>query len=325
MQVYREITPLKEHDLFVVLDSVSNGFDYPIHNHPEYELNLVAGISGTRIVGDSTERYNEFDMVLLGPYLYHKWDADAALLASGQHYRVVTIQFGMDLFNAHLMQKERFYKVRKLLTDSVRGIKFSHKTIGEAIPVLLSLTQDKGFANVIEFFTLLDMLSKAEERSFLASEGFTPQAVKTDNHRMQTAYAYILKNFANPNIKIGDLVNMVNMSESAFSHFFQKNTNKSFTQFLIDVRIGHACKMLLDGDKTINQICFSSGFNNLANFNRLFKKYRNSTPIEYRRKYQLNTEFNWSKQTTPWQFLPSGSGGLDKLAPQAYATRLVHI
>ena len=68
MQVYREITPLKEHDLFVVLDSVSNGFDYPIHNHPEYELNLVAGISGTRIVGDSTERYNEFDMVLLGPY-----------------------------------------------------------------------------------------------------------------------------------------------------------------------------------------------------------------------------------------------------------------
>jgi AraC-like DNA-binding protein len=186
-------------------------------------------------------------MVLLGPYLYHKWDADAALLASGQHYRVVTIQFGMDLFNAHLMQKERFYKVRKLLTDSVRGIKFSHKTIGEAIPVLLSLTQDKGFANVIEFFTLLDMLSKAEERSFLASEGFTPQAVKTDNHRMQTAYAYILKNFANPNIKIGDLANLVNMSESAFSHFFQKNTNKSFTQFLIDVRIGHACKMLLDG------------------------------------------------------------------------------
>ncbi|MFM8488977.1 MAG: helix-turn-helix domain-containing protein, partial [Bacteroidota bacterium] len=133
-------------------------------------------------------------------------------------------------------------------------------------------------------------LSNAEERSLLASEGFTPHAVKTDNHRMQTAYAYILKNFANPNIKIGDLASLVNMSESAFSHFFQKNTNKSFTQFLIDVRIGHACKLLLDGDKTINQICFSSGFNNLANFNRLFRKYRNSTPIEYRRKYQLNTE-----------------------------------
>jgi hypothetical protein len=220
----------------------------PFHNHPEYELNLVAGISGTRIVGDSTERYSEFDMVLLARSCITKWMRMRPCWRTA--IPVVTIQFGMDLFNAHLM-KERFYKVRKLLTDSVRGIKFSHKTIGEAIPVLLSLTQDKGFVNVIEFFTLLDMLSKAEERSLLASEGFTPHAVKTDNHRMQTAYAYILKEFCQPEHQDWRSGILVNMSESVFSHFFQKNTNKSFTQFLIDVRIGHACKLLLDGDKTI--------------------------------------------------------------------------
>ena len=77
MNIYREITPLNPPDVFVVLDSVCNGFDYPIHNHPEYELNLIAGMSGTRIVGDSTERYTDYDLVLLGPYLYHKWASGA--------------------------------------------------------------------------------------------------------------------------------------------------------------------------------------------------------------------------------------------------------
>ena len=106
MNIYREITPLKTPDVFVVLDSVCNGFDYPIHNHPEYELNLIAGMSGTRIVGDSIERYTDFDLVLLGPYLYHKWDGDAQLQQNGQPYRVITIQFSMELFSAQLFQKE---------------------------------------------------------------------------------------------------------------------------------------------------------------------------------------------------------------------------
>lgn len=324
MNIYREITPLKAPDVFVVLDSVSNGFDYPIHNHPEYELNLVAGISGTRFVGDSTERYTDFDLVLLGPYLYHKWEGDAALLASGQPYRVVTIQFGIDLFNAHLLQKERFFKIRKILDDSRRGIKYYGKTIAEAMQKMIALTEDRGFANVIEFLALLDLLSCSDERVFLASEGFAPQAIKNDNHRIQTAYAWILKNFTDPKIKINGVAELMNMSESAFSHFFQKYTNKSFTQFLVDVRIGHACKLLLDTDDPVKQICFQSGFNNLANFNRLFKKNRHCTPQEYRQKYHSNATFDWTHQTTPWQFLPPRDTLLKKVAPAQYSTRLVH-
>ncbi|MBK9016413.1 MAG: hypothetical protein IPM82_21365 [Saprospiraceae bacterium] len=106
--------------MFVVLNSFNNGFNYPIHNHPEFELNLVSGISGERIVGDSTEHYFDNDLVLLGSNLYHKWDGDEALLHSGQPYRVITIQFGMDLFSSKLLQKDRFYKIRKLLQDASR-------------------------------------------------------------------------------------------------------------------------------------------------------------------------------------------------------------
>lgn len=326
MNIYREITPLNPPDVFVVLDSVCNGFDYPIHNHPEYELNLVAGMSGTRIVGDSTERYNDYDLVLLGPFLYHKWDGDTQLQQSGQAYRVITIQFAMDLFSGgQLFQKERFIKIRQLLRDSIRGIKFHGKTFEEAMRIMVNLTEDKGFTNIIEFLQLLDLLSQSADVSYLASEGFSPQALRSDSNRVQVAYGYILKHFTSPDLKIGDVASQVNMSDSAFSHFFTKFAFRSFTQFLIDVRVGHACKLLLDTDETINQISFKSGFNNLANFNRLFKKYRQCTPVEYRRRYLEKNDFDWTKQVTPWQFLPGKSKAKESIKPKAYSTRLVHL
>ena len=326
MNIYREITPLNPPDVFVVLDSVCNGFDYPIHNHPEYELNLVAGISGSRIVGDSTERYVDYDLVLLGPFLYHKWDGDELLQQRGQPYRVITIQFAMDLFSGgQMFQKERFSSIRKLLRDSSRGIKFHGKTFEEAMRIMASLTEDKGFANIIAFMQLLDLLSQSKESTHLTSEGFSPQAPRSQNNRIQVAYSYILMHFTDASMKIKDVATKVNMSDSAFSHFFQKYAFRSFTQFLLDVRISHACKLLLNSDETINQISFKSGFNNLANFNRLFKKYRSSTPVEYRRHYYDKDDFDWTKQVTPWQFLPGKAQGLGAIKPVAYATRLVHL
>jgi AraC-like DNA-binding protein len=325
MNIYQEITPLKSPDIFVVLDSANNGFDYPIHNHPEYELNLIIGMSGTRIVGDSTQRYTDCDLVLLGPYLYHKWDGDLQLQHTGQPYRVITIQFGMNLLSGQFFQKEQFRKIRTLLQDSSRGIKFSGKTLEEAVSIMVHLTEDKGFTNVIEFLQLLDLLSQSAETSFLSSEGFSSKVLSTHSNRIQIAYGYILKNFDKITLKIGDVASQVNMTDSAFSHFFQKYAFRSFTQFLVDIRIGHACKLLLDTDETIGQISYESGFNNMANFNRLFKKYRMCTPIEYRRRYMEKNTFDWTNQVTPWQFLPSKDKIQAPVKPQAYATKLVHV
>ena len=278
LNIFREITPLGQNDVYVLLDSYSNGFDYPIHSHPEYELNLVMGVSGVRLVGDNTERFNEYDLVLLGPYLYHKWTGDEYEDGKLKKYRVVTIQFSIDLFEGPMFQKERFYRIRKMLDNSIRGIKFEGDVFKTAMTKMLSLTKDKGFTNILEFIDLLDLLSKTQSITYLASEGFTPATLKWESKRIQQAYNYIIKNFSETKFKLNDVAALINMSESAFSHFFRKYTNKSFTEFLTDVRIGHTCKLLLSTDETISQIAYRSGFNNIANFNRLFKKNKNCTP-----------------------------------------------
>ncbi len=325
MNIYREITPLQEPDVFVVLNSFNNGFDYPIHNHPEFELNMVDGISGTRIVGDSTAQYFDTDLVLLGPYLYHKWDGDEAMLQSGKPYQVITIQFGRDLFNSQLLQKDRFYRIRKLLQDASRGIQFQGKTFQQAKALMVELTKEKGFTSIIGFLQLLDLLSQSTETTFLASEGFTPQALRSDSNRIQIAYGYILKNFHKQQLKIGDVAAQLNMCTSAFSHFFQKYTNTSFTEFLINLRIGNVCHQLLNTDDNISQISYRSGFNNMANFNRLFKKNRSCTPAEYRRLNKENAAFDWEKQITPWQFVPPGAKLSEAFRPAHYSTtKVVH-
>lgn len=325
MNIFKEITPLRPQDVAVVIDSVRNGFDYPIHNHPEYEINLIMGISGTRIVGDSTERYTDYDLVLLGPYLFHKWDGDQQIQESGQSYRVITIQFPMELFNGQMFQKEKFYKIRNLLSESGRGIRFYGNTFNEAVRIMMTLAEETHFNGVLEFLNLLNLLANSTECEYLASLGFTPSSVRSESNRIQLAYSYIMKNFTKSDLRIHDVAACVNMSESAFSHFFQKFAFRSFTQFLIDLRIGHACKLLLDTDQTIAQVSDASGFNNLANFNRLFKKYKGCTPLEYKKLYVEKNTFDWTNQLTPWQFLP-GKTNIDKvIMPAKQGTRLIHL
>ncbi|MCB0561137.1 MAG: helix-turn-helix transcriptional regulator [Lewinellaceae bacterium] len=323
MKVYREITPLGLEDVFVLIDSIDNGFDYPIHNHPEYELTLVMGSSGRRIVGDSTEKYQDNDLVLIGPFLHHKWDGDEALQAQDVHCRVITLQFEMNLFDSKIFRKKPFFKIRKMLESSSRGIQFSGQALSRAREKLIQLTELNGMASILNFLDLMNGLAESGERSLLASEGFSKQPVTVKNERIKSAYQYILDNFTRQDLKVGDVAGRVNMSDSAFSHFFKKSTNKSFKQFLLDLRIGHACKLLIETDQSISEIGYQC-FNNLTNFNRLFKKYRHCTPFEYRKSYKEKDSFDWTTQKTLNQFLPDGEEVRDIFKPKAYAARLVH-
>ena len=325
MEFFKELTPLKKQDICVVLDSVSNGFDYPIHNHPEYELNLILGISGTRIVGDSTERFQDADMVLIGPYLPHKWDGDKEMQENGTRYRVITIQFALDLFSTSIFGKEVFHGIKRMLDRSRRGILFDGQTTKKATPLLIKLTKENGFERIILFLQLFNILSNATNFALLSSDLKTSYNKSSATPRIQIAYNYIMMNYKRSDFMISEVAEALNMGISAFSHFFKKKSFRSFSSFLIDMRLGHACKLMLETDYTIAQISVKSGFNNIANFNRLFKKYKDSTPKQYKNRYLENSQFDWNEQRTPWQFIPEHKKANYTLLPDSYSTKIMHI
>lgn len=324
MRVYREITPITHSDVFVVLDSVNKGFDYPIHNHPEFELTLILNSAGTRIVGDSTESYHDGDLVLLGQYLYHKWDDRDRAPDDPRACRVITIQFDMHLFDKQFFSRKPFYQVKSLLENAGRGIEFKGNTFLKIREIMCGLSSLKGLDGVLSFIRILDILSQSTEYRYLTSEGFDWKTVKSQSRRLQAAYQYIIQHFRDGEIKMSNVAHAVNLSDSAFSHFFKKSTNKSFTHFLNNMRLGHAARLLLETDDLVRDVCAASGFNNIANFNRSFKKMYACTPHDYRKSHLEKTSFDWTEQRTPGQFLPADQEVRADYKPTEYDTNLVH-
>lgn len=288
MKIYREITPLTPHDVFVLFNYADATFDYPLHNHPEYEINLVMQASGNRIVGDKVEKYQDCDLVLLGPYLNHTWDGSNTDKQKYPTTHTLVVQFDEQLFQNNFLAKSAFHSIKVMLNHSVRGIEFRGATRAKAKAMLLQLVNLKGFEAAIFFLKILQFLATSKEHKMIASSGYSSKIPSPESKRMDRVYEFIMQNYKTK-ITAQQVANIVNMSESAFSHFFKKSTKRSFSSFLTETRLAEACKKLLETQDSVSEICFSCGYANLSNFNRLFKKYKGMTPVEYRRqlRYEL--------------------------------------
>ena len=307
MKPYKEILPLSQSDVLIISNSEKVGFDYPIHSHQAYELTLIMQSSGNRIIGDSAEKYKSHDLVLIGSGVYHKWDDADVPKYNKNRAHVITIQFSKDLFDESLFLKKSFYTIKSLLNDSRRGIKFTgntYKTVSLKMKELVDLNE---FDRTIAFLKILHALSVSTERRCLASEGFTPMKVGKLEDKTNTIYSYISNHFNDSNLRITELADRFNMSASAFGHYFKAHTHVNFTQFLIELRLKHAADFLLNSNLTISEIAYNTGFNNISNFNRLFKKNKDITPKQYRKNRYESTPFDWKEQLSPNQFVPSNN------------------
>lgn len=283
-RIMREITPVKQDDFFVVLNHLHAKFDFPVHFHPEYELNLVLNSKGTRIIGDSMLEYNSPDLVLIGPNTPHAWTGNTK--QSNAH--VITIQFDGTFFNDKMLDKKFALPLKNLFEKSKRGILFSSETIEKIKKRIIKLSEIQGFDSFLVFLSIFYDLSNDRNQILLASQGYVGQFDQNNSQRISKVITYILKNLNN-DIKIKQVAEMVNMSESAFSHFFKKRTQRSFSDYLTDMRISHASRLILETDQSISEISLNSGFNNLSNFNRTFKSRYNCTPGEFRSNQQFLT------------------------------------
>lgn len=275
--IQNEITPIATDDLFIVLNHPNAKFDYPVHYHSDYEINLVMNTYGERIVGDSIEKFKTLDLAMIGPNLPHAWRGEII-----ENNHVITIQFSDKLLNYPILEKRLFTPIKQLLLESSHGIVFSHNTQQIMKEKIIRLTKMQGFHTVLEFFSILYELSIANRHILVSNQYDTQDTIRTSkSRRIAKVCDYIEKKFEEP-IKLGDVAQLVNMSESAFSHFFKKKTNCTFIEYITNLRIARACQMLAETSHTVAEVCYTCGFNNLSNFIRIFKKKKGSTPNEYR-------------------------------------------
>ncbi len=282
--IIREITPLSDRDCFYIVDRRKTEFRYPIHSHSEFEINYIENAKGVRrIVGDSVEVIGNYDLTLIaGAELEHVWEQHECV---SKNIREITIQFSSELFFGNFIHKNQFGSIRKMLNRAKKGICFPMESIMKIYPILDKLASEDGFYAVINFLILLYELSKDENYRTLASSSFAHVDDNSDSRRVLKIYEYINTNYKKP-IKLEDLANLAGMTPVSFSRFFKLRSGKTLTDYIIDIRLGHATRFLLDTTHSISEICYECGFNNLSNFNRIFKKKKNCSPKEFRENYK---------------------------------------
>lgn len=283
MLVHREITPLKENDCFLVFDRRRNEFTYPIHFHPEYEINFIHNAAGgKRIVGDHIGIINEYELVMIGPNIYHGWENFKNDKSKTLHE--ITIQFPRDLFTSELLNKNLLKPLKELLQNSNNGILFSRETAIKLKNKLILMNTKSGFDNFIDFQSLLYDLSTSRNQKYLTNISFDKQNDFHNSERIQKIYNYIKSNY-HKKIKVEDAATIINMTVISFSRLIKQRTGKTFIEFLNELRLGYATRKLIETNDSISEICFKCGFNNISNFNRIFKKKQNCTPTEFRKNF----------------------------------------
>lgn len=285
-KIITEITPLSTKDCFYLVDRYKDSFTYPLHKHKEYELNFVENAKGARrIVGDSIEQLDTYDLALIGNDLEHVWEQD---LCKGKKIREITIQFDSNLFGESFLGKNQLNSIAKLLENAKNGIAFEMHAIMKVYGLLDEITKiQPGFYRVMKIITILYELSIDSNYHILSSSSFAHSKINSDSRRVQRTEEYINKNF-NKELRLNEIADIAGMSATAFSRFFKLRTSKTVSDYIIDIRLGNAARQLADSTMSIVEICYSCGFNNVSNFNRIFKKKKGCSPKTFRENYHKN-------------------------------------
>ena len=276
--IQREVTPLSQGDCLLVFDRVKSHFDFPVHFHPEYELNFIFNATDAeRIIGDHKSAINEFELVLVGPNVYHGWNNGKC---TSERIHEITVQFHRDLIHESLLARNMMKPIKELLVNASKGILFSDNTTREIAPRLQELSKCNGMEAFIELISILHLLSISEYQKLLSSQSINTSDM-ANSDRLRIIYQYVSQNYQEK-IKVEQVARLLNMTETTLSRLMKQRTGNSFIDFLNDYRIGFATRWLTETNQSIAEIAFRCGFYNISNFNRIFKKHKGCTPGEYR-------------------------------------------
>ncbi len=280
--IYEKIFVSHKHS-FVTRRMLMDINNHKIHSHSNYELNFITAGAGKRIVGSNISSYSEGDLVILGPNLPHSWDVLES--KPSKPAECIVTHFYENLIGSDFFNIPELEEVVDLLKSANNGIWFKGKKAEKVGMVLRKMTNLDGLNRYIELLKVFSLLLQIEDREILALPSAAPQSYDKDREQVNKIYEYVFENIQS-DIKLKEASALVYMEPGSFCRYFKKKTNQTFMDYVKNVRIGIAAKLLAETDKQITQICYECGYNNLANFNHYFKSIMKKTPSEYRKDFK---------------------------------------
>ena len=282
----REITPLTSSDCFTIFTRVKSEFDFPLHSHEDLELNFIKNAKGAkRVVGDHISEIDDLELVLVGSNLPHVWQTHKC---KSKEIKEITIQFHKDLFDEKFLRRNQLSFIRNMLEKSAKGILFSRQITEQIAPRLTILSQKQGFDSVLELLSILHDLSISRNMHTLSDATFNNAELSYNSRRIEKAIEYMNQSFQKQ-ITLTEVSRLANMTDASFSRFFKARTGITFMDSLLEMRLGHASRLLIDTTQSVAEVAYNCGFNNISNFNRLFKKKKGCTPKEFRENYSYGS------------------------------------
>ncbi len=257
-----------------------DSFKFILHRHQEYELTLILEGSGRRFVGDNISEFAKGDLVFIGPNLPHTW-------YSKQKGETIVIQFKESFLGNDFITLPEMRNVKNLFENSTYGLTFGKKTSTQIGKKILTLEKTNSIKKIITLLEILEILSSTNDVVKLSKKRFTKNSEAKNVNRIDSVFSYINKNFTKK-ISLDDISEIATMSPNSFCRFFKTTTGKSFSTYVAELRIGIACKQLIETDFPISEICYNSGYMNLSNFNRKFLEIKGISPSKYRKEFITN-------------------------------------
>lgn len=272
---------------FAIKEDILPCITTPWHFHPEYELTIITESTGKRFVGDHVASFYPGDMIFVGPNLPHfHRNAEEYYQQTKDKLKVraIVIHFLEDFLGKAFFKSPEMVKIRQLFERSTKGLWVTgttKKCLAEKMERMLAL---EGFEKLFLLLEMLHILSKSKDLTELSSPAFQCPVGSSDMARVNSIYEYILGHYKSV-ISLEEAAAMLSMSTSTFCRYFKKRTGKTFSNLVNELRIGHACRLLMEGELTVTEICYESGFNNFSYFQRQFKKYAKTTPLKYKQEF----------------------------------------
>jgi AraC-like DNA-binding protein len=257
------------------------------HYHKELELVYVIKGEGTRFVGDNIEDFRSDDLVLLGTNLPHRWKNQITFDAHGhtRNAEAIVIHFNAHFLGKDFLEIPEMWPIKALFSRARQGIKLSKKlkyTIAKSMKNMLELSN---YDRLLALLHILKLIAEDHNVVPLSGYAFMDNIHQPQNRKLDGIFEFVMNNFSN-RITLEQAAQVANMNRTAFCKYFKDRTSKTFFQFLHEVRIGYACRLLMEQNLNISEICFECGFNNLSNFNRQFRKYTHLSPGEYQKSHR---------------------------------------